>query len=46
MLPKLYKSKHNNEIIQQQQCAYINMEENMTVEIAYQKYFISLWNQQ
>ena len=32
MLPKLHKSKRINEIIQKQQCEYINIEENIIVE--------------
>ena len=32
MFPKLHKSKHINEIIQKQQCEYINIEENIIVE--------------
>ena len=32
MLPKLHKSKRINEITQKQQCEYINIEENITVE--------------
>ena len=32
MLPKLHKSKQINEIIQKQQCEYINIEENIIVE--------------
>ena len=32
MLPKLRKSKRHNEIIQKQQCAYINTKGNITVE--------------
>ena len=32
MLPKLHKSKEINEIIQKQQCEYINIEENIIAE--------------
>ena len=32
MLPKLRKSKRINEIIQKQQCEYINIDENTIVE--------------
>ena len=32
MLPKLHKSKRINEIIQKQQCEYINIEKNIIVE--------------
>ena len=32
MLPKSHKRKRINEIIQKQQCAYINIEENVIVE--------------
>lgn len=32
MLPKLHKSKKINEIIQKEQCEYINVEENIIVE--------------
>ena len=32
MLPKLHKSKRINEIIQKQQCEYINIDENTIVE--------------
>ena len=32
MLPKLRKSKRINEIIQKQQCEYINIDENSIVE--------------
>ena len=33
ILPKLHKSKGINEIIQKQQCEYINIEENIIVEV-------------
>ena len=33
MLPKLHKSKPINEIIQKQQCEYINIEESIIVEV-------------
>ena len=32
MLPKLHKSKRINEMIQKQQCEYINIEKNIIVE--------------
>ena len=32
MLPKLHKSKRINEIIQKQQCEYVNIEENIIIE--------------
>ena len=32
MLPKLKKKKKINEIIQKEQCEYINVEENIIVE--------------
>ena len=32
MLPKLHKSKRINEIVQKQQCEYINIEENIIVK--------------
>ena len=32
MLPKLHKIKRINEIIQTQQCEYINLEENIIAE--------------
>ena len=35
MLPKLQKSKEINEIIQKQQCEYINIEENIIVEACF-----------
>ena len=32
MLPKLHKSKRIKEVIQKQQCEYINIEENIIAE--------------
>ena len=35
MLPKIYDSKRINEIIQKEQCEYINIEESIIVEVCH-----------